>query len=124
MKNRDDFYPQKRRVQLGVLMRSILLKERAYRDSTLTRDRMARRVGINKNLFVETFKWSFGMSFPEYINELRLNDSVILLKKSDLSIEIIADRVGFGTVRTFQRQFRAKYNMCPKDYRKINANEE
>ncbi|MFC4672571.1 helix-turn-helix domain-containing protein [Dysgonomonas termitidis] len=50
---------------------------------------------------------------------LRLKESVILLEQSDLTIEEIAEKVGFGTVRTFQRQFMAMYNTSPTDYRKI-----
>jgi transcriptional regulator GlxA family with amidase domain len=57
------------------------------------------------------------MSFSEYINTLRLKDAVILLQQSDLSIESISEETGFGTVRTFQRQFQTRYGMSPKDYR-------
>jgi AraC-type DNA-binding domain-containing proteins len=79
---------------------------------------MIERIGTNKELFVDAFQYCFGLSFPEYINFLRLKDAITLLEESDLSIEEISERVGFGTVRTFQRQFQAKYNMSPKDYRK------
>jgi two-component system response regulator YesN len=58
------------------------------------------------------------MSFSEYVNSLRLKDSITLLEESDLMIEDISEKVGFDTVRTFQRQFMTKYNMSPKEYRK------
>jgi AraC-like DNA-binding protein len=42
-----------------------------------------------------------------------------MLEGSDVSIAEISEKVGFGTPRTFQRQFTAKYNISPKDYRAL-----
>jgi len=61
--------------------------------------------------------YCFKVTFSDYVNFLRLKDAVQLLEQSDLSIEEISDITGFGTVRTFRRQFNDKYNMAPKDYR-------
>jgi len=113
-----DLCPENRKDKLCIAVRDIMLKEKAYRNSTLTRDSLVERLGTNKDLFIEAFQHCFGLSFTEYINNLRLKDSITLLEQSDLSIEEISDKVGFGTVRTFQRQFQSKYNMSPKEYRK------
>ena len=109
--------PESRKDQLCIAVRDIVLKEKAYLDPMLTRDYLVERLGTNKDLFTEAFQYCFKISFPEYINSLRLKDAVILLEKSDLSIEVIAEKTGFGSVRTFQRQFKTKFNMSPKDYR-------
>lgn len=95
----------------------IFIKEKAYRDSTLSRETLIKRMNVGKSIFIKRFQYCFGMSFRECINRLRLKESVILLEQSDLSIENIAEKVGFGTIRTFQRQFQTMYNMSPKDYR-------
>ena len=50
---------------------------------------------------------------------LRLNESLVLLEESDLSMEEISEKVGYGTLRSFQRQFQAKYDIPPKEYRKV-----
>ncbi|MFV0330194.1 MAG: helix-turn-helix domain-containing protein [Dysgonomonas sp.] len=101
----------------GTAVRQIFIKEKAYRDSTLSRDSLMKRMNIGKSIFIKRFQYCFDMSFKECINRLRLKESAILLEQSDLSIEEIAEKVGFGTVRTFQRQFMAKYNVPPKEYR-------
>lgn len=112
-KNRkDDFY---------VAIHQILIKGKAYRDPDLSREALMKRMNIGKDIFIKCFKYCFAMSFRECINRLRLKESAILLEQSDLSIEEIADKVGFGTVRTFQRQYQAKYNMTPKEYRKTTT---
>lgn len=114
----NDLYPESRKNQLCVAIRNALLKEKAYRDPLITRDSMVERLITNKELFTDAFQHCFNVSFSEYINLLRLKDVIILLEESDLSIEQISEKVGFGTVRTFQRQFQSKYNMSPKEYRK------
>ena len=113
----DGFCPETRKDKLCLAIRDVILKEKIYRNPAITRDQIIEKLGTNKELFIEAFAYCFKMPFNDYINTLRLKDSVILLQQSDLSIEVISEKVGFGTVRTFQRQFNEKYNMTPKDYR-------
>ncbi|MDR1624106.1 MAG: helix-turn-helix domain-containing protein [Tannerellaceae bacterium] len=115
--NDEDFCPESRKDKLCIAIRDLILRDKAYRNNTFSRDYVIERLGTNRELFIEAFTYCFGMSFPEYINTLRLKDAITLLEQSDLPIEAISEKTGFGTVRTFQRQFQAKYNMSPKDYR-------
>lgn len=117
----DNLCPERRKDQLCIAIRDMLLKEKTYRDPQITRDGLIERIGTNKELFIDAFQYCFRMSFSECINFLRLKDAITLLEGSDLSIEEISEKVGFGTVRTFQRQFQSKYNMSPKDYRKATT---
>ena len=114
----NDLCPEKYRDRLCISIRDIMLKDKIYRDPQITRDLLIERLGATKELFIEVFQYCFNMTFPEYLNYLRLKDAITLLDNSDLSIEAISDKVGYGTVRTFQRQFQSKYNMSPKEYRK------
>ncbi|MDR3253251.1 MAG: helix-turn-helix transcriptional regulator [Tannerella sp.] len=112
-------YPQSRKGKLSHEIHNLLFKEKIYHDPLLTRDAIVSRLGTNRALFVEVFSSSCGASFPEYINNLRLKDAIALLAQSDLSMQEISEQVGFGTLRTFRRQFQAKYNMSPKMYRDL-----
>lgn len=114
------FYIENRVDKFHATVHQIMVKEKVYRNSVLDRHFMTKRLSVNKNLFTEMFRECFGVSFRVFVNELRLKESVILLERSDLSIEKIAEKVGFGTVRTFQRQFAAMYNMSAKEYRAVN----
>jgi len=114
----DGFCPETRKDKLCVAIHDILVKDKAYRNPVLTRDYVIERLGTNKELFVDAFYSCFRTTFSDYINILRLKDATTLLEKSDLSIEAISEKIGFGTIRTFQRQFQAKYSMTPKDFRK------
>lgn len=115
----DDFCPEKRKDRLCTAIRNIIFIEKAYRHSKFNRNYFVDRLGINKDSFGEIFRYCLGTSFLECVNNLRLKDSILLLEQSDLSIETISEKVGFGTVRTFQRRFHAKYHMSPRNYRRL-----
>ncbi|MDR1201041.1 MAG: helix-turn-helix domain-containing protein [Tannerellaceae bacterium] len=116
----DDLCPESRKNELCIAIRDIILKDKAYRDPALTRDLLVERLGTNKNIFIDAFQYCFNIPFPEFINNLRLKDTITLLEESDLSMDEISQKAGFGSLRTFQRQFQNKYNMTPKEYRKAS----
>ncbi|KAA6351926.1 HTH-type transcriptional activator RhaS [termite gut metagenome] len=122
--NEDNPCPDTRKDKLCIKLRDMLHKDRLYRDPNLTRDGIITRLGTNKSLFIEAFKYCFETSFPVYINSLRLKDAIPLLDDSDLTLEEIAERVGFGTLRTFQRQFRMEYSMSITNYRKLTKSQD
>jgi AraC-like DNA-binding protein len=105
--------------KLCITIRDLLLKDKIYRNSAITQELVIESLGTNRRIFSDAFEYCFKMQFKDYVNFLRLKDAVQLLEQSDLPIEEISDTVGFGTVRTFQRQFSDKYNMTPKDYRNL-----
>ncbi len=108
-----------RKDDFNAAIHRIFVEEKAYRDPELTRDKLLKRMEMRKDPFIKWFQDYFGMPFRECLNRLRLKESVMLLEQSDLPIEKIATKVGFGTVRTFQRQFMEKYGKSPSEYRKM-----
>jgi len=103
--------------KLCIGIRDFLFKDKIYRDSTITSESVAKKLGTNKNTFAEVMNFCFNMSFSDYVNVLRLKDAVLYLEQTNLSIEEISYRVGFGTERTFYNQFSKKYGMTPNNYR-------
>lgn len=111
-------YFENSKEKFRVAVCDILIKEKIYRNPDLDRDTLIKRINIPKDLFAKRFQSCFNMPFGKLINSLRLKESVILIEQSDLLIEEIAEKVGFGTIRTFQRQFMENYGMSPNNYRK------
>lgn len=109
--NKFDFYK---------VIQQIIIQEKVYRDPTTKSNDIIKKLDLNRNDFFKNFQSCFGMSYKEFVSLLRLKEAMILLEQSDLSIEKISTKVGFGTIRTFQRQFQSKYNMSPKTYRNSN----
>jgi AraC-like DNA-binding protein/Flp pilus assembly protein TadD len=114
----DSFPPENRLDKLCAAIHNLVLKDRIYRNPAVSREQIIEQLGTNRQLFDEAVQTCFGMSFTDYIASLRMKDAVTLLEKSDLPIEIVAEKAGYGTLRTLQRQFYKQYGMSPKDYRK------
>ncbi|MGE5701467.1 MAG: helix-turn-helix domain-containing protein [Clostridia bacterium] len=87
-------------------------------EERLTLDEMAKTAGISKFHLIELFRDQLGCTPARYVTRLRLNRSAILLKHSDTEITELAYQVGFGSISSFQRAFKAEYRMSPGEYRK------
>jgi AraC-like DNA-binding protein len=111
--------PESRKDKICIALRDLLLKDKIYLNDRLNREMLIEKLGINRYELEDIFLFCFGMHYAEYVNNLRLSDSVLLLEQSDLSILEISEKIGFSTVRTFQRNFAAKYNLSPKEYRAL-----
>lgn len=59
-----------------------------------------------------------GTSFIEYLNEYRLTMASRLLISSESSILAIAEEVGYENLSYFNRTFKKRFGMTPRDYRK------
>lgn len=64
------------------------------------------------------FKKYTGMTCIYYVNHYRLEVAASLLETSDTSITDIAMDCGFHNISYFNRLFKDKYNMTPKQYRR------
>ena len=61
-------------------------------------------------------------SFSQYLNDGRLTQLTCIAKakeliaQGDLTLNAIAEQVGFGNIKTFRRTFQKIENMNPSDY--------
>ena len=79
---------------------------------------VAEGLNISRSYISHIFTDTIGMNFRNYINSLRLNTAIQLLKQNELNITEIAYESGFETTRTFNRAFRKKFGVSPKEYKK------
>jgi len=68
--------------------------------------------------FRRIFHRSLGCLPLAYVNNFRLKVTTTLLMSTDRSILEIAFNSGFATPSNFNRQFRAKFQQSPRDYRR------
>ena len=92
--------------------------EHLYKDFNLQRQDICDRFGINRHTLNDMLtQHANGLSFPQYINAIRLEESLHLLhNEPGLTISAIAKAVGFSP-SNFREQFKQKYGMTPQEYR-------
>lgn len=78
---------------------------------------MAAKVGISQEHFSRLFRRVSGRSPMQFIVGLRTTHARHLLRESSLSVSEIADRLGYGDVYFFSRQFKEQTGLSPLAYR-------
>lgn len=78
---------------------------------------VADEVHLNPAYFSTLFKKEIGLSFKEYLNHVRIEESKRLLSNSNFSIIDIAIAVGFEDQSYFSKVFKKYTGMTPKQFR-------
>ena len=88
-----------------------------YANPDLSAADVAQFAGINKAHLGMIFKQHFGMTYIEYLSDLRLEKARSLLSETEEPITKIAQEVGYWDHSSFRRKFRARYGMGVAEYR-------
>lgn len=88
-----------------------------YKEN-LSLDIVSENIHLNKYYISKIMNKTLNISFTEYINNLRIMNACDLLKNTDNKISYIAEEVGFGTIRSFNRAFYMVMGNTPTNYRK------
>ena len=93
-------------------------EERMYTNPNLQRQDILDHFGISRRTLNDIMSaFADGQSFTAYINSIRLQDALRLLKEEpEMSLTSIAENVGF-TPATFREQFKRQFGMTPTEYR-------
>lgn len=76
------------------------------------------RLHLNKYYISHLFSGKLGLRFNDYVNSLRISEACRYLLNTDLSITEISEKVGFNTLRTFNRAFIKELGVPPTEYRR------
>ncbi len=99
-------------------MKLILKYVENHYMNKITIEEIAGEVGLSTSHFMKYFKNTMGTSFIDYLNEYRLTMASRLLVSSDSSILAIASEVGYENLSYFNRTFKKRFAMTPREYRK------
>lgn len=101
-------------------VKSLMSKDKIFRQKDITLDSIAGMTGSNRTYVSKTINHYAGQSFPAFLNTYRIADAVRLI--SDLSQNIplkqVADEVGFTSMSVFYSAFCKETGMPPGRYRK------
>ena len=87
-----------------------------YSDCTL-KD-VAEKYGYNPDYLSVRFKKVTGKSFSEFVNEIKINQAAQMLSRDELTVEEIANAVGYSDKGWFIKQFKKLFKMTPASYRR------
>jgi transcriptional regulator GlxA family with amidase domain len=79
---------------------------------------LARRAALSQRQFYRRFKEHFGSSPATFVETLRLNEARRRLCAGALSIESVAESVGFKGADSFRRAFERRFRVTPSHYRR------
>ncbi len=101
----------------GALRSIVTFCTKNYAEN-LSLSMLEEQLHLNKYYISHLFSGKLGIRFNDYINSLRISEACRLLTNSDTSITEISERVGFNTLRTFNRAFIKQIGVSPSAYRR------
>jgi len=94
---------------------------RFHYDQPLKLDSIARHAGLSRSVLQRRFRTHLDRTVHQEIMAVRLRKAIELLRRTDLPIEEIADKTGFGYAQCLSRAFRKHFGKTPKHYRHKGA---
>ena len=90
----------------------------AHYDENINRDKMAEMVNLSPGYFSNLFRSEVGMSFSDYLIQVRIENAKSFLRRFDLSVEAISKKCGFNSLAHFSRTFKDRCGLSPLKFRK------
>ncbi|WP_099022345.1 helix-turn-helix domain-containing protein [Mycolicibacterium palauense] len=82
---------------------------------------LARRASMSARTFARRFVEETGTTPMQWVTDQRVLYARRLLEETDLEIDRVADRAGFGTATLLRHHFRRVIGVTPSDYRRSFA---
>ena len=84
----------------------------------ISRVDVAAFVSLSQEYMSRIFKERTGISFKDYVLQEKMKFAEKLLRETNMSVSVIASKVGFSNFSHFSSMFRRFYKETPLDYRK------
>lgn len=101
-----------------------MAKDQAFLDPELTLSGLARLVRTNRTYLSKYFNHELRTTFYAYLNDYRVAYAVKLLRTTNLTLEVVAERSGFRSISTFRRNFELRHGCSASAYRRGHREEE
>lgn len=90
-----------------------------YHEPKLTLSSIAQDLYVNKNYLCDIFKLETGTTINQYISDIRINSAKELIRKSQMTLNDISEKVGYSDYNYFSRVFKKKMGLTPSSYQKM-----
>ncbi len=100
----------------ALVKRTVAYLHQNYQEP-LSREEIARTIGVSKNYLSHIFRRELGLSPWDYLNRYRIRQARELLMGTDQTITDVAYKVGFNNPAYFSRVFHQQTGISPSEYR-------
>jgi AraC-like DNA-binding protein len=87
-----------------------------FAEPDLDRAKVARAINISAGYLSQNFRSITGKSFPEYLNEVRIQEAAKLIAAGQRNMTEVALATGFSSLDHFIRQFKKIHGTTPKQF--------
>ena len=101
-------------------LKRALIYIHAHFQDPITLSEVAAHIGYSPNYFSSVFKKQTGFAFQNYLQDLRLNFAMNILKFSNISVTEACLKSGFRTLSHFICSFKNKFGETPEHFRSKN----
>lgn len=96
----------------------IIKRDKMYLSPDLSREELTRIVRMNNTRFAKMIKENTDTNLNGYINNLRLNYAIHLMKEQpDYTLRAIAESSGINSMPTFHQLFKGRTGMTPSEFK-------
>ncbi|MGL4911120.1 MAG: AraC family transcriptional regulator [Romboutsia sp.] len=81
-------------------------------------DTLCRQFCISTSMLHSLFKKNMNNTVKNHINDLKLNKSKELIKKSTYTLSEISEMLGFSSIHYFSKKFKSSFGVSPTEYSK------
>lgn len=86
--------------------------------NNITLETVCRSLNYSIPYISTRFRQETGLTFTAYLQNKRIEESCALLSESNIGVSEIAERVGYSSVKFFNKVFRRITKMSPREYRR------
>lgn len=91
--------------------------EESFADADLTLYRIAERAERPEKYISQLFKEATGTNLSDYLESVRMENAVRLLRENRYTVDEISSRVGYNSSHSFRRAFKRVTGVSPSSYR-------
>ena len=90
-------------------------------DNEITMEALAEKYFFSKEYLARLFRNQYGCAIYEHVLNLRMDAACKYLMDPSLSIQDIANKVGYSNANYFGKAFRRRYEVSPTEFREKHA---
>lgn len=94
-----------------------------YGNPELSFEDLCQETGISRSHLSTLFKQETGLSYKEFLNEVRISHAINLIETTEMKVQEVSDSVGFSNVEHFSRTFKDRTGISPSSFTKVPSKE-